>query len=642
MQADGRSGAPDETPDLEEEWRRQVRRLLGGREPEVLTHRTWDDIPINPLYRARDAVEDEGLPGLVPWLRGARATGQLPHGWRIHQLHRHPDPRTAGREMAEDLARGVDSIWLRADRRLCLRGEEPDGVVLIEEADFDALWEAFRAPGEVRIRFDAGPRFAELARLCAPTVTRCRRRGLRIHVAIDVDPLGSLVRGEASDPGSLTAWLRGGIAEREPGQTVWGLLASGLPYHDAGASDGIELAAVIASTIEMLRWLEEVGLEPHRGAARVTLQLAADAEVFATAAKLRAARRLWAEVMRHCGADTPPVIHAVSASRMISRVDPWTNMLRVTAAVLGSALGGADLVTALPFDHAIGLPDRFSRRIARNTQLVLSRESRLHHPVDPLGGGYFPSRYCDRLAEGAWKRVREIEAAGGMREALARGLVQRWVEDAWARREEEIRRRRDLQVGVGSYVHLEERARNTPTPDLAPLRRKVEQARREGRLAPVARDRSAVPVLPCRRFAEPFERLRARSDAHLARSGSRPHVLLLCMGRPADHMQATIFARNLFEAGGIEAIESPPLEDPEDAVACLAEHRCPLVTVCSGPSPAGQPLAELARRARETGARRVFLAGGDRMPEFDAVLIEGLDVVSLIEDCYSALEESEG
>ncbi len=621
-----------------EDWRAQMVRALRGGDPESLVSRTLDDIPVEPLYTPEQAVPGGGLPGRIPWLRGGRVTGNLPHGWDIRQLHRHPDPEVAAAQIAEDLGRGVRSIWLRLDRRL-LRGEaQPDGVVLPEAADLSRILSVCAEAGAPLV-LDPGGDFLRIAEL----LLGAAEDGSGTAIAFGADPLGAAVAGEHPDPAAALAAmaeLAPSLAERfGEGRLLW---ASGLPWHDAGASDAQELAATIATGIAYLRLLTGAGFEAAEAARRIGLRLAADPEIFATAAKLRAARRLWAQVARHSGIErVPPFLHAVTAPRVMSRRDPWTNMLRVTAAALGAALGGAEAITTLPFDHAIGLPDRLSRRIARNTQLVLALESQVQHPIDPLGGSWFADRFADALAERAWTLVREIEAAGGMLEALRRGFPQERVIAARERRLRDIALRRDLQVGIGGFAHLEETPRSPPPePDLEALRARLAAVRAAGKGAPPPRGTPAIRILRPWRPAEPFERLRDLSDAFLAREGRRPAVLLLRLGRPAESIAPATLAKNLFEAGGIAAIEAPATGESPDPGG-FDPARTPFAVLCTGSPDPGDRATALARGLRDRGAKRVYLAGGGA-EGFDAILREEMDALALLEDAWRALGEMPG
>lgn len=194
------------------------------------------------------------------------------------------------------------------------------------------------------------------------------------------------------------------------------------PYHEAGASAAQELGCSLAGGVALLRELTSAGLSVEAALGQLEFRYAATADQFLTIAKLRAARRVWARVAEASGADAAAgaqLQHAVTSPVMMSRRDPWVNMLRTTVASLAAGVGGADAVTVLPFDHALGLPDGFARRIARNTSTILMEESHVGRVIDPAGGSWYVERLTDELAQAAWTWFQEIERAGARRPRCA-------------------------------------------------------------------------------------------------------------------------------------------------------------------------------------------------------------------------------
>ena len=216
---------------------------------------------------------------------------------------------------------------------------------------------------------------------------------------------------------------------------------------------------------------------------------------------------------------------------MMTERDPWVNMLRTTVACLAAGVGGADAVTVLPFDSALGLPDDFARRIARNTQAILLDESNLARVIDPAGGSWYVERLTDQLARAAWDWFQQVERAGGQRAALRNGLIAERIAQNWAKRSADLARRREPITGVSEFPNLGER----------PVIRDPAPARPGGGLPRVRR-------------AAAFEALRSRSDAMLAATGARPTIVLAALGPAAVHTARSSFAANLFQAGGIETV----------------------------------------------------------------------------------------
>ena len=226
---------------------------------------------------------------------------------------------------------------------------------------------------------------------------------------------------------------------------------------------------------------------------------------------------------------------------MMAQRDPHVNILRATIAVAAAALGGADAITVLPFTAARGLPERFARRIARNTQLILIEEAHLANVADPAAGSGAVEDLTDQLCRTAWALFREIEAAGGTAAALESGLIQGKVAAVRAKRAGALARRREALTGVSAFPNLHEA-------EVAVM------AVTEQKHSPQAGKAPMFAPLPAMRLAQPFEALRDASDRWLAATGARPKIFLANLGTPADFSARATFAKNFFEAGGIEPV----------------------------------------------------------------------------------------
>jgi methylmalonyl-CoA mutase len=316
---------------------------------------------------------------------------------------------------------------------------------------------------------------------------------------------------------------------------------------------------------------------------------------------------------------------AETAWRMMTRRDPAVNMLRATVAVVAAGLGGADAITVLPFTSALGLPDRFARRIARNTQLILLEESNLARVSDPGAGSGGIEDLTDQLCVTAWTQFQQIEKAGGVVPALQQGLIQNAVAATRNGREKNIARRKDPLTGTSEFPNIHESAVHV-----------MDVARRpEG-----AKEKSTFAALPRIRLAEPFEQLRDASDRALAANGARPKVFLANLGKLADFTARTLFTRNVFEAGGIEAATndgfalSLPLPVGErSTLKASGEGSLPLLKDRT-PSPGSSPsapdrplpmgevktdLAALVRAFKASGTTLACLCSSDKVYAAEAV-----------------------
>ncbi|WP_369255746.1 methylmalonyl-CoA mutase family protein [Streptomyces sp. R35] len=585
---DGLSLAAEFPDATHEQWQRLVAGVLrkSGKEvsddaaEDALSTALEDGLRARPLYTAHDSAPDPGVPGFAPFVRGGRAEGNTLGGWDVRQQHTAAD----GAAVLADLENGVTSLWLvigEGGIPVSSLGRVLDGVYL------DLAPVVLDAGREVE------PAARELLRLYG-------ERGVAKEAArgnLGADPLGFEARtGDNGFDFAPVAALARRCAEEYPGLRA--LTVDALPYHEAGGSAAQELGSSLATGVAYLRALTEAGLTAEQAAAQLEFRYAATADQFLTIAKLRAARRLWARVAEVCGAPGGQVQHAVTSPVMMSRRDPWVNMLRTTVATLAAGVGGADAVTVLPFDHALGLPDAFARRIARNTSTILVEESHLSRVIDPAGGSWYVERLTDELAHAGWEFFQRIEQEGGQAAALRSGRLRQDLADTWAARSAKLAKRREPITGVSEFPNLAERL----------VEREAAPVQPSGGLPRVRRD-------------EAYEALRARSDAHLAATGSRPRIFLAALGPAAAHTARLTFASNLFQAGGIEPVTEGSFEDSGATEVCL----------CSSDALYEERAAEVTASLKSAGAAQVFLAGRPaQYPGVDAYVFAGCDAVAVL------------
>jgi methylmalonyl-CoA mutase len=383
------------------------------------------------------------------------------------------------------------------------------------------------------------------------------------------------------------------------------IAADGRIVHDAGGSPAQELAFVLSCAVAHLHALEDNGLTLDAARCAIGFRLAADADEFMSLTKFRALRLLWARIEEACGlAPKSARIHASSAWRMMTARDPYGNILRGAMAAFSAGLGGADSVSVLPFTQAIGLPDGFARRLARNTQLILLEESHLGFVVDPAGGAGAFEALTGALCQEAWRFFQSLEAQGGIVAALERGAFQAAIAKMAEDRARDIATRKKSITGLSDF------------PDLEEIRPETIAAARPWVAYPG--EARAPPLVP-RRLAEPFELLRDASDARLAAKGARPCVFLANLGPIAAFNGRATFAKSLFEAGGVETLGNDGFAGPAAAAAAFKASGAALACLCSSDEIYAASGEEAARALRAAGAR-VWLAG--RLGEAEARLRE--------------------
>ena len=608
--------AGDFPPASREQWRSLVASVLAksgveasdvgdGRPEDALSHRTYDGLTIAPLYTAEDVPDGVGLdaagvPGEPPYVRGSSATRPA---WDVRQRVSELDPAAANRAVLAELAGGASSVWLQFGPG----GAPVDSLAQVLDGVYLEL-----AP----VALEAGP---ETEAAADALLRLARDRGLApdaIAGTLGADPVGQAARtGTAPDLGLLAR-----LAEAAAGfPALLPATVDATVYSEAGGSDSDELAISAAVGVAYLRALTEAGLSIEAALAQLEFRYAVSADQWASMAKLRAGRRIWARVAELCGAaagSRGQRQHAVTAAVTLTRRDPWVNLLRATVGCFAAAVAGAEAITVAPFDSAAGLPEDFGRRIARNTQAILHDESSLARVLDPGGGSWYLESLTEQLAEAAWTKFTAIERAGGAVAALESGVLAGMLEASWQPRRENIARRRDPITGVSEFA----------MPDEAALSRRPYPPGPSG-------------GLPRLRYAEPFEALRDRSDAQLAATGSRPRAFLAAFGPVPAHTGRLAFARNLLAAGGIDAVVGTG--GPDELAAAFQASGTSLALLCSSDAEYAEQAGPLAARLKAAGAVQVWIAGPPRLVDLDAgidaAVFTGCDAVAALESMLQVL-----
>jgi methylmalonyl-CoA mutase len=345
----------------------------------------------------------------------------------------HPDPARANADILEDLAGGASSVllavWDPADLPRALEGVMTDVAPVALDAGF------------------LGPKAAD-------ALGEIAKAGPEAPLALHLDPISAFAKAGVS-PGPIESHLISAatVAARLSGiyPKASLMLASGQVVHEAGGSEAQELAFMAAAAVAYAKALVRAGLSMEAAFAGVVLRLAADQDYFLTIAKLRAARRIWGRITEACGAGAPARVEARTSGRMLAAADPWTNLVRLTAAGFAAAVGGADTIVLGAFTDVLGLPSPLARRQARNTQLVLMEEAHLGRVADPADGAGYLDALTEGLAQEGWRRFQAIEAAGGLIEALRSGRIADDAAAARAALAAEVREGRRKIVGVTDF-----------------------------------------------------------------------------------------------------------------------------------------------------------------------------------------------
>ncbi|MFZ1410303.1 MAG: methylmalonyl-CoA mutase small subunit [Micropruina sp.] len=585
------------------DWETEVLKVLNRKRPEGkelsldqamkrLRTTTVDGLTIQPLYTT--GPQELGHPGVMPFTRGASLPTGAPVAWDVNQLIEDPDPTTANASALTDLRNGATSLWLRVGSDAVA----PDHVAFVLAGVKPEL-----APLQVSSSEDQAAAAEALLAVWRAAGVAAQARG-----NLGLDPLGlAAFTGDAADFGPLTHYAD--IARSEFPQ-VRAVVVDATVYDRAGASDTDELAFAIATGVEYLRALMAAGFTADEAAAQILFRVSARADQFLTIARLRALRRLWARVCQVVGvaaANSGALQQAVSSWRMMTRDDPWVNLLRGTIATFGAAVGGADSITTLPFDAVVGLPDEFSRRMARNTQLLAGEESNVGRVADPAGGSWYVEDLTAQLAVRAWAQFQSLEATGGMGAALASGAITTALGVTNTDRAKQIATRKQPITGVSMF----------PLKDEEPL---------AVRQRPHPPARSGLAFV---RDSEVFEALRDRAAA------AKPRIALACLGARRDFGPREQFTSNVLLAGGIDYVESEGGTAAE-IVAQVQDAGARMVILCSSAKVYAAQANDVAGALKDAGIPTVFMAGrrsevGADAPNIDGEIFDGMDVVAFLD-----------
>jgi methylmalonyl-CoA mutase len=594
-----------------DEWRKLVEAALKGAPFEKkLVSKTYDGISIQPLYeRAKDAKRVAGRPDGEPWT--------------VLQRIDFRDPKQANQQALRDLENGATGLTIILPSAI---GDYGFALPASKEALAQALDQVWLDTADIEL--DIGPLSKDAPLWLAEIAKERGVEPSKTNFRFGFDPLGAIaLHGKSPAPWNEIAPLFASLINElsKRGFKSRFAAADGRVVHASGGSEAQELGYVLACALEYMRALEAGGLLLNEARQAIFFRLAADADQFLTIAKFRALRKLWARVEEAASLPPKPIfISAETAWRMMTKRDPNVNMLRMTMAVAAAGFGGANAISVLPHTAALGLPDGFARRVARNTQTVLLEESNLFRVGDPAAGAGGIEALTAELCEAAWKLFQEIEAAGGLANALQAGLLQKKIAETRAARERSIAIRKDAITGTSEFPNVNE---NKET---------------------VLGDKPGNPLIPFAdvsepltrvRLAEPFEALRDAAD----KMKERPKIFLANLGKAADFTARSMFARNFFEAGGIAGVSSEGISSPEEAVKAFKSSGAKLACICSSDEVYAMQAEAVAKALKDAGAS-VWLAG--RTVEKEAAyksagvggfIFAGCDVIAALKEAHKAL-----
>ncbi len=586
-----------------QEWEHQARQVLRK------AQRLSPDSPDDQVWAALSATTVEGVP--VPPLGLAGRTLPLDDGrrraaagWTVRPHIVVPDPSAAADDLFQEWEHESASVWLTVG------GSGTDTAVLgraLSRVPLNTLPVVLGATGTTT-DVQAAQAFSDVL----------QRRGVRPAEggSLGADPVGRLLRTGSSSPGSAVDAVIRDIAAVAMDLGVGALVADGTTAHLRGAGEAAEIGFVLAAGVYYIRELERRGYPLHQALGLIALRLAATDDQFATMAKFRVARLLWTRIADLSGAKPgwASGIHAVTSTPMMTRYDPWTNLLRTTVAAFAAGTGGADALTVQPFDVALGIPDGQGRRLARNISALLIQEGHVADVADPAGGSWAVETLTDSLADAAWAEFLRIETGGGVMTAVLDGSLRSRYGGTRERRTARVNTRTQAISGVTEFPQSDEKLlRREPYPTV-----------------PAEDDAADISS-----WAAGFEAL--RDDPPPER------VFLATIGPRAAHAARVGFLTNALAAGGVGVTPADTTGSVEDLLVAFAAHPGAVVCLAGTDAAYVQSAAPIISTLRDAGARRLILAGRPSA-ELDALVDDhiaaGDDVLAFLHRTRAALSGS--
>jgi len=682
-----------------EEWREAAEKLLKGKPfDKVMTEQTPEGIRLEPIFRKEvldQLPSSQTLPGFDGYLRGTSAAGYAREPWEIAQEIPYGLASEFNAAARADLMRGQNSLNVLFDIAT-LKGLDPDAAKVGEvgacglslaclkdvEAAFDEI-----LPEAVSFHLRSGCAGLSVGALFFAWLRKSGSELKKIKGSLGMDPV-AVQAAAGTLPASLDellseqAILANYCAQEAPGIRAVGV--STLPYHQAGASSVEELGAALAGGAFYLSELMERGLTVDDAARQIRFSFAIGPNFFMEIAKIRAARVLWAQVVKAFGGDLESQkikMHARTGLYNKTQKDPYVNMLRTTTESLSAAIAGVDSMCVGNFDEVSRIPDTFSRRISRNTQIILQEECELTAVVDPAGGSWAVEWLTNEISEKAWDFFKTIEAKGGIAKALSSGFIQETIGGTAKDKSKRLASRRSSLVGTNVYPNLEEKALEQRLPDYAEIRdqraRDIAAARMEldeasdarvmqtlgalveasgetlvpalieafeagatiGEVSKTIRAKvePEAPIQPLisKRLATDYEAMRAASAKFTKETGRAPAIFLTNLGPLRRHKARADFTQGFFQTGGFEMISPAGFDSPEAAVAALKESDAGITVVCGTDDDYAEKFADYAKAIKSAlPEMQIILAGfpGDKEADYRAAGMD--DFIFIKSDNY--------
>ncbi len=545
-----------------EEWLEAVKESLKGADfDKVMKTKTGEGIVLQPIYRLEDIDGlsfTDSVPGSAPYIRGNNPQKFLQEGWLIAQSHTEPNLKKLNEEILKELNLGLTAVNISLE----------EGLHITSLEDLEHVLQG--------VILDAAPLFIQLGitdiGLLQLLEAYAVKHGIdlaKLELGVGIDITGEFAKKGSLPFGLEETWQKmldtvKWNLEKAPNNRVISIDAT--VYEAAGANAVQELAFALSTAIGYIQGLQYSGFEIDQLAPLFQVKLSLGSNFFMEIAKLRAFRLLWAEMIKAFGgteASQKVWIHGKTAHFNKSIFDSYVNVLRTSTEGFAGVIGGVDSLEIDCFDQLFGKPDEFSRRMARNQQVILKEEAHFAKVIDPAGGCYYIESLTNELAGSAWALMQEIEGAGGMVRSLRAGRIHDYLQSSAHDRIDAVNKRKSVFVGINMYANPLEKVTGMNRPKFDAETPQV-----------VSLEKGALPQ---RRAMEEVENLRLRIEA----SPANKQIFLLTMGSVAEYKARADFASGFFQVAGFELIYPQGFASVKEAVEAAQKSGAKAMCICS-------------------------------------------------------------
>ena len=578
-----------------EQWEATINKDLKGADYEKkLVWRTDEGFNVRPYYRAENLKDIDylnTLPDEFPYTRGTKADN---NHWDIVQEVEEADPVKANAIAVDALKRGATSIAFNANKL-----DNKDALeTLLKDIDLN----------KTGVQFNHVKNYIELVKNFLGYIEEKGYDKSQVSGSINFDPLIYRLKHNkfyfSQEEDMMQAVELLNMVEGMPNFKL--INVNGIVLHNAGSTIVQELGYTLALANEYLAFCTEHGVKLEKAASRMQLTLSVGSNYFMEIAKLRAARLLWSTIVEQykptCDCAYKIRINTVASTWNKTLYDPYVNMLRSTTEGMSAVIGGSDAISLLPFDVAYKESDEFSRRIARNVQVILKEEAFMDRVVDPAAGSYYVETLTNAIAEHAWTLFQSVEANGGALKAIEDGTLKAEIEKSCQKRDMDIATRRYILLGTNQYPNIKE--------NMADKIERVVKDENEG--------------LKTYRGAVAFEEIRLATEKYAEKNG-RPKVYLLKLGNLAMRQARAGFITNFFGCAGYEIVEPAGFATVEEGVKAVAEVNPALIVVCSSDEEYATLGVEAAKQCKARFPNTPFLVAGNPTECIDALKEAGAE-----------------